>query len=358
MAQRRCAAAPRRSAAPPGAVLSPASQRRPGFAPRRHAIVEVDWSGDGLAQRRAGVRTRRHPLVHQHVGVYPVALNEGRGSHPGDTFAVESSRFPPFAAQRRPGFAPRRHRGRGARGGGASRRSTKAGVRTPATHDVGDGEERGDLPRSTKAGVRTPATPQSATSLSPRSKTLNEGRGSHPGDTPVGHESVTEVEDAQRRPGFAPRRHRPCSVNGRRYAPALNEGRGSHPGDTLCAVVDTLGTFFAQRRPGFAPRRHPESLHRISNSVAAQRRPGFAPRRHTATPSPSRRGTRSLNEGRGSHPGDTQWASTPSTRPRPLNEGRGSHPGDTGTAGRAQVDRVDRHRSTKAGVRTPATLPA
>ena len=61
----------------------------------------------------------------------------------------------------------------------------------------------------------------------------------------------------------------------------------------------------------------------------------------------------SLNEGRGSHPGDTWVDGQRQVSLRPLNEGRGSHPGDTSppSAHRAGLSR----RSTKAGALTPAT---
>ena len=57
---------------------------------------------------------------------------------------------------------------------------------------------------------------------------------------------------------------------------------------------------------------------------------------------------------------------TPATRSRTgttsrsagsLNEGRGRDPGDTGASGRSTNRRWSEHRSTKAGVETPATRP-
>ena len=79
------------------------------------------------------------------------------------------------------------------------------------------------------------------------------------------------------------------------------------------------------------PRRHLDGRQYHLRGVDAQRRPGFEPRRHRA-----RRGR----------------ADAPR---RPLNEGRGSNPGDTGKEGLDSPEPV--LRSTKAGVRTPATLP-
>ena len=110
---------------------------------------------------------------------------------------------------------------------------------------------------------------------------------------------------AQRRPGFEPRRHFDFGLN--------------------FLVVSLI----AQRRPGFEPRRHqwtPESNLPPGN---AQRRPGFEPRRHPRTSGRSRRRRRTLNEGRGSNPGDTGRYLSLLSCANSLNEGRGSNPGDT-----------------------------
>ena len=112
---------------------------------------------------------------------------------------------------------------------------------------------------------------------------------------------------------------------------ALNEGRGAYPGDTF-------GRFFEL-------------------AIA----------------------TISLNEGRGAYPGDTSPRHRHRRAPSPLNEGRGAYPGDTRDRGeshcfagnaqrrpgclprrheRPSVLNVElAHRSTKAGVLTPATRP-
>ena len=149
----------------------------------------------------------------------------------------------PRYAQRRPGLPPRRHRRADLQRPGRRLRSTKAGAPTPATH--------------------TRLSPVRWEGCDP----LNEGRGSHPGDT-----------------------CRCCRRPVRRCS--LNEGRGSHPGDTHQRITPTRRPCPAQRRPGLPPRRH-----------AALPR-SIPPRRHSTR---LRRRTRSssLNEGRGSHPGDT-----------------------------------------------------
>ena len=135
-------------------------------------------------------------------------------------------------------------------------RSTKAGARTPATL-VPRAMRMSHGARSTKAGARTPATPPRRDSAPCR---------------PCG--------PLKRRPGHAPRRH---------FLPAASSSRGSN----------------AQRRPGHAPRRHASGRVRSKMAEPAQRRPGHAPRRHADRRRRSPRPGRPLNEGRGTHPGDT-----------------------------------------------------
>ena len=213
-------------------------------------------------------------------------------------------------AQRRPGLSPRRHPGRARRTRTAPPpRSTKAGALTPATR--------------TPPGRRTRKT----------DKALNEGRGSHPGDTsPLG---------GPRRSGRA----------------SLNEGRGSHPGDTTYRHLALRPVAPRSTKAGaLTPATHKQLGRTTREYQRAQRRPGLSPRRHVQPPEPRCHGPSPLNEGRGSHPGDTHrtaepqhglpggrstkaGALTPAThqgRPfmpsyplQPLNEGRGSHPGDT-----------------------------
>ena len=64
-----------------------------------------------------------------------------------------------------------------------------------------------------------------------------------------------------------------------------------------------------------------------------------------------------LNEGRGSNPGDTPVITKISLEAyNPLNEGRGSNPGDTIDCRDPVEAKLLLRRSTKAGVRIPATL--
>ena len=209
-------------------------------------------------------------------------LNEGRGVHPGDTALNPAFTRWLMGAQRRPGRSPRRHH----RSGG--------GVVDPRL-------------RSTKAGAFTPATRQAPGRVADVPRTLNEGRGVHPGDTIS------------------------TSTVGNRSRAALNEGRGVHPGDTRSWSWCLTPSWLAQRRPGRSPRRH---------------------RRYTLVPRPADGAT--LNEGRGVHPGDTRPPARGASRsPSALNEGRGVHPGDTALA--PGEDASLRVRSTKAGAFTPAT---
>ena len=295
------------------------------------------------AQRRPGREPRRHA---------PLAARAA------STAAV-------LTAQRRPGREPRRHpgagpgptrsgtlnEGRGANPGdtrdtparelAGCARSTKAGARTPAT-PARRRPGGQQIPRSTKAGARTPATPASPGPRPTTRSSLNEGRGANPGDTIAEAYSLSPHDAAQRRPGREPRRHSIICVRSVTHERSLNEGRGANPGDTR-----TTGGWCWSTGP--------------------------------------------LNEGRGANPGDTfprgnarAWvkgaqlvegavavrhrstkagARTPATpterrpsrhRPWPLNEGRGANPGDTRNGADGPRGLL---RSTKAGARTPATRP-
>ena len=258
------------------------------------------------------------------------SLNEGRGTHPGDTRV----RFPACAAssrsaQRRPGHAPRRHNPTPDPCEHRHARSTKAGARTPATL-LPPAVEPEDERRSTKAGARTPATQAGRRERGRRTCPLNEGRGTHPGDTrgpsrPRGP-SGSLNEGRGTHPGDTRRRRSgPC-----RYRRSLNEGRGTHPGDTTPMVPACASGWRAQRRPGHAPRRHvdtgPESAPRLDRSTKAGARTPATP---LTLPRKPLIALTALNEGRGTHPGDTPRG-VPSSHVRSaLNEGRGTHPGDT-----------------------------
>ena len=207
-------------------------------------------------------------------------------------------------AQRRPGHAPRRHDGR------------------LDTHAAGDD-------RSTKAGARTPAT---RTSTGPRTtapSSLNEGRGTHPGDTHAAQlrrrkrpaRSTKAGARTPATPGWA------TDPGGHRVS--LNEGRGTHPGDTLHLLQSIDRVSRAQRRPGHAPRRHEHGRRqplpeRDRSTKAGARTPATRSRGWRVPSEPW-----TLNEGRGTHPGDTCSCAPARGTPTALNEGRGTHPGDT-----------------------------
>ena len=177
----------RTPATPPGVPRSRTSsriaQRRPGCEPRRHLELTELPQDLRLAQRRPGCEPRRHTGVALQV----------RGD--------------PKDAQQRPGCEPRRHHGDVPERRRPEPRSTKAGVRTPATLRRKVGRGLAPVGRSTKAGVRTPATPGPSSASSSGRRPLNEGRGANPGDTlPARYES-DHPHVAQRRPGCEPRRH-------------------------------------------------------------------------------------------------------------------------------------------------------
>ena len=296
--------------------------------------------GQVAAQRRPGFEPRRHPSL------------------------AEAASSLTFDAQRRPGFEPRRHTAGHYYNDNEPYRSTKAGVRTPATH-VELVLEPELLDRSTKAGVRTPATRAPAVlGKPPGSATLNEGRGSNPGDTMSRLAWSCKLCHAQRRPGFEPRRH--LALWGWRgwTECSLNEGRGSNPGDTAHAFKWRIAESYAQRRPGFEPRRHlqadrggaarhPRSTKAGVRTPAthayvevldalhfhAQRRPGFEPRRHLLMSDGPRVGICAQRRP-GFEPRRHQSVRRAAGRPRvPLNEGRGSNPGDTANPIRESLPR-------------------
>ena len=179
-----------------------------------------------------------------------------------------------------------------------------------------------------------------------------------PGREPRRHPPDGVLDDpiwmhAQRRPGREPRRHSrsssaaapdPGPLNeGRGANPgdtadtgdvqrtlsALNEGRGANPGDTAPGAEYRPAPHRAQRRPGREPRRHRIDSGAVTRSRrCAQRRPGREPRRH-------RRNVRAAHPYR--HRSTKAGARTPAT-PREL-----------------RVALLVHHRSTKAGARTPAT---
>ena len=282
------------------------------------------------------------------------ALNEGRGTHPGDTCGSRCLPRTPRIAQRRPGHAPRRHLSVACQRQSLHCTAQRRPGHAPRRHSGRHNEHPDVCPRSTKAGARTPATPppmdRYATSLRP----LNEGRGTHPGDTRCRASLRCTNARAQRRPGHAPRRHSHPAPCCRAIPCPLNEGRGTHPGDTWTPApqgepVDRRSTKAGARTPAtLLPPALPTPQARARSTKAGARTP--ATRSHDSPSAPS---CSSLNEGRGTHPGDTQSNSgcVPGVVAA-LNEGRGTHPGDTSSP--ASILRP-RSRSTKAGARTPAT---
>ncbi len=259
------------------------------------------------------------------------------------------------SAQRRPGREPRRH---------ASRRCSLTGItsaqrrpgREPRRHAVsaamrrsrlrslneGRGANPGDTPvaglpkaaevgRSTKAGARTPATQAARCEQSGDCRRSTKAGARTPATLDIADGSLVGY-GAQRRPGREPRRHPAGSV-------------------TPSSLI------VAQRRPGREPRRHPmPRVHRRRAAKDAQRRPGREPRRHAL---------KAIQEGRADTARSTKaGARTPATRvAMPHGETR------LGAAQRRPGREPRRHpvaradalavlaRSTKAGARTPATPP-
>ena len=206
--------------------------------------------------------------------------------------------------------------------------------------------------RSTKAGARTPATPVIRRMTRRRSASRAQRR---PGREPRRHWSIPKPflfgAVAQRRPGREPRRHllslasavnsagrstkagartpaTPPLFDARRQSLPRSTKAGARTPATLVAAASYCTTHpIAQRRPGREPRRHS----RMANSTActgsvAQRRPGREPRRHRLHGKGALRGERRSTKA---------GARTPATLP------------GLPAGGRA------RDRSTKAGARTP-----
>ena len=290
----------------PSSPFRVSAQRRPGLPPRRHSRSFAIQSRKVSAQRRPGLPPRRHPRSWRGVPPARPALNEGRGSHPGDTGEWAGVLQAPW------------------------QRSTKAGAPTPATLAHKRGVSVDDL-RSTKAGAPTPATPAWRWAGPSTRWSLNEGRGSHPGDThrcgggsqEQGHRSTKagaptpatrpeffegwgHQDHAQRRPGLPPRRH----LTPARYSAWL---------------------WGAQRRPGLPPRRHATADKRPDRPNTAQRRPGLPPRRHPRAAGVSF---------------SPAYRSTKAGAPTPATPTPGARIGGRGP------------RSTKAGAPTPATRPS
>ena len=183
--------------------------------------------------------------------------------------------------------------------------------------------------RSTKAGALTPATPRRLPSTRRPCRTLNEGRGSHPGDTTSYRNNSQNQIDAQRRPGLSPRRHPGKPSGSGTPNTSAQRSPGSHPGDTASRTSTAGPRRGAQRRPGSHPGDTQPRCRLLRGQLARSTKAGALT---PATPDDVGEVGRlvgALNEGRGSHPGDTRSSSffIASTPPR----------------------------STKAGALTPAT---
>ena len=252
-----------------------------------------------------------------------MSLNEGRGSHPGDTLRRRARRVGPLRRSTKAGApTPATHR----HGCGDERvpvRSTKAGAPTPATHATISGSVVTITGRSTKAGAPTPATRAPWARRIRSRNTLNEGRGSHPGDTRVAFEV-----DAT----FGPR-----STKAGAPTPATLDRAAKGDRDQLRSTK--AGAPTPATRYGLRDRWRE---HGRSTKAGA---PTPATRRYRPGPHPD---SNPLNEGRGSHPGDTANRAFCSETGSPLGqtalvdhvcavylrEGRGSHhricfPGDS-----------------------------
>ena len=189
----------------------PRSTKAGAETPATRNGFAATWSGDDNAQRRPGPRPRRHPPGPGCVRCGCSTLNEGRGRDPGDTGGT--TRQTGGAAQRRPGPRPRRHSLTVCRTRSTCSAQRRPGprprrhARTPAPTPPGSYAQRRPGPRprrheksrrvhgdgrgrSTKAGAETPATRFIPPSESTGSRSLNEGRGRDPGDTPPAADEV------------------------------------------------------------------------------------------------------------------------------------------------------------------------
>ena len=239
----------------------------------------------------------------------PAPLNEGRSRNPGDT------RIEPGGVA----FA--------------IRRSTKAGVETPATLLDPMLSIKSAHARSTKAGVETPATLASTRPRARNPCSLNEGRSRNPGDTLSRAQKAIPGEKRSTKAGVETPAT-PCLFPLASLSPlALNEGRSRNPGDTRRLIARVFKRLWnAQRRPESKPRRHTRrstctaASTTISLNEGRSRNPGDTIRLMSFIASVS-----TLNEGRSRNPGDTMRRRRYRQSFRTLNEGRSRNPGDTST---------------------------
>ena len=133
---------------------------------------------------------------------------------------------------------------------------------------------------------------------------------------------------------------------------SLNEGRGTNPGDT---GVDDMFDPRPLRRSTKAGAQTPATLLNGENRTPACIRSTKAgaqtpaTRRFSSGRLPS---STALNEGRGTNPGDTPRAPGSRCASAALNEGRGTNPGDTScgnTCGRRPPTTLNEGRGTNPG---------
>ena len=190
-----------------GFTAASCAQRRPGFESRRHAtrararshsrppLNEGRGSNPGDTRLPIGGGTTAVALNEgrgSNPGDTPrpwwrlarsrSSLNEGRGSNPGDTLALIVGETLTLLAQRRPGFESRRH-------------------------EESMPQARTLYERSTKAGVRIPATPRLLLSTWMARRSAQRRPGFESRRHPINRPSSSRRTPAQRRPGFESRRH-------------------------------------------------------------------------------------------------------------------------------------------------------
>ena len=334
------------------------AQRRPGISPgdTRRASSQYQPPRRSLNEGR-GISPGDTRTARPSTPSTP-PLNEGRGISPGDTHALVSAigSQPPRStkagasapatqrptveqftgaldAQRRPGHQPRRHRhqlgGRTAlvphaqrRPGHQPRRHLDRGCdcpligsaqrrpgHQPRRHSDDAVERREARERSTKAGASAPATPTRDWTSRRSRRTLNEGRGISPGDTPAPLRDSSRSRALNEGRGISPGDTAYCGRSCIQHAlRALNEGRGISPGDTRTGSHRQRLRVppSAQRRPGHQPRRHSHLIRCLGSEGSRRSTKAGASAPATLLSPPMtvmRSGT--LNEGRGISPGDT-----------------------------------------------------
>ena len=109
------------------------AQQRPECKLRRHFLVTEELVPDSVRSTKAGVQTPATPSSWNCGARRPCPLNKGRSANSGDTWHLPETVFKVHRAQQRPECKLRRHLVFKVAGLRHPRRSTKAGVQTPAT---------------------------------------------------------------------------------------------------------------------------------------------------------------------------------------------------------------------------------